>query len=373
MFTGRAVLIAAGVAFLVGALATLALRPPGSGGTQVATVANSDEAVRIRWRVPLSAARNLPGSGETPVWLAETLASSTAGAIRLDLYDPGELAPAFAITDAVRDRKVQAGFTWLGYDQGKMPASALFGATPFGLDPWAYIGWWFFGDGETTGKALAEGIYAKLDTHPVLCGISGPETAGWFRFPLRSSEDLQGLKIRFAGLGGKVMDRVGASITMLPAGEIFQALETGVIDATEFSQPITDQALGFNRIAKYNYFPGWHQPFSATHLIVNRDVWRGIAAADRDLIDAVCTGSVARSLGLTEWLQGPVVAGFADIGVTASTLPDELLAVLKETTVEVLDEEAARDADFAAVLQSQRAFQETYQHWRRLAYLPKDF
>jgi TRAP-type mannitol/chloroaromatic compound transport system substrate-binding protein len=226
MFSGRAVLIAAGVALLVGALATLALRPPGGGAAPAAAgTAGQPGDVRIRWRVPLSAARNLPGSGETPVWLAETLASSTAGAVRLDLYDPGELAPAFAITDAVRDRKVQAGFTWLGYDQGKIAASALFGATPFGLDPWAYIGWWFFGDGEVTGKALAEGIYAKLNTRPVLCGISGPETAGWFRFPLESSEDLQGLKIRFAGLGGKVMDRVGASITMLPAGEIFQALE----------------------------------------------------------------------------------------------------------------------------------------------------
>ncbi len=336
-------------------------------------MSESGVAERIRWRVPLSAPRNLPGSGETPVWMAEAMLDATGGGIRFDLYDPGELAPAFAIGDAVRDRKVQAGYTWLGYDQGKIPASPLFGATPFGLDPWAYIGWWFFGDGETTGQQLAEAIYAEHNTMPVFCGISGPETAGWFREPLTSSDDLNGLKIRFAGLGGRVMERVGASITMLPAGEIFQALETGVIDATEFAQPVTDQALGFNRIAKYNYFPGWHQPFSASHLIVNLGIWNDLAPMDRELIRSVCMASVARSLGLSEYLQGPVVASFEDIGVTASYMSDDLLQTLKEAAIAVLDEEAAKDADFNTVLESQRAFQALNREWRRLAYLPKDF
>lgn len=369
MFSKRAAIVAVVIAFVAGLAASLAVRPPGAQARVAATPDEGGEPVRIRWRVPLSAPRNLPGSGETPVWLAESLLAASGGGVVLQLFDPGEVTPAFAVTDAVRDRKVQAGFTWLGYDQGKLPVSPLFGATPFGLDPWAYIGWWHFGG----GKELAERIYAQHEIRPLLCGISGPETAGWFRAPLRSTADLQGLKIRFAGLGGKVMDRVGASVTMLPAGEIFQALETGVIDATEFSQPITDQALGFARIAKYNHFPGWHQPFSATHLVINLSVWQGISDADRALLDVTCAGSVAQSLGLTESLQGPVVAGFEDIGVTANYLSDELLKLLKRETDAVLDEEAANDADFRAVLQSQRTFQETYREWRRLAYLPKDF
>ena len=374
MFSSRATLLLALVALVGGAVVTLAIRPAGD----MVVVAAQDEGAEptlppIRWRVPLSAPRSLPGSGETPVWLAKALNDATAGRIRLDLYDPGELTPAFGIGDAVRDRKVPAGYTWLGYDQGKIPSSPLFGATPFGLDPWAYMGWWYFGDGDVSGRMLAEGIYAKHYTMPVLCGISGPETAGWFREPLESSDDLDGLKIRFAGLGGRVMERVGASITMLPAGEIFQALETGVIDATEFAQPITDQALGFNRIARYNYFPGWHQPFSASHLIVNAGVWDALPAADQALIQSVCAGSVATSLGLSEYLQGPVVAGFADIGVTANYLSDELLQTLKTAAQHVLDEEAAKDADFKAVLDSQRAFQALNSQWRRLAYLPKDF
>ena len=369
MISKRAALVFAAVALVAGVLLSLALRPPGGGGTVSATMSADGVPVRIHWRVPLSAPRSLPGAGETPRWLAEALDRASGGAVRLDLYDPGEVVPAFAVTDAVRDRKVQAGYTWLGYDQGKIPSSALFGATPFGLEPWAYIGWWHFGD----GKTLAEGIYAPHNIKPILCGISGPETAGWFRTPLTSTADLEGLKIRFAGLGGKVMQRVGASVTMLPAGEIFQALDTGVIDATEFAQPITDQALGFSRIAKYNYYPGWHQPFSATHFVVNVDVWETLPKADQGLIEAVCMGSVGRSLGLSEFQQAPVVAEFPELGVSASYFPEEVLRVLESAAQEVLDEEAAADADFKAVLDSQRAYKAVYGQWRRLAYLPKDF
>ena len=369
MISKRAALAFALVSLIAGVLLSLALRPPGVGTRVVVTGSEDGAPVRIRWRVPLSSPQSLPGSGETPTWLAAALEGSSAGAVSLDLYDPGEIVPAFAVTDAVRERKVQAGFTWLGYDQGKIPSSALFGATPFGLDPWAYIGWWFFAD----GKTLAEGIYARHNIKPVFCGISGPETAGWFATPLTSTDDLKGLKIRFAGLGGKVMQRVGASVTMLPSGEIFQALDTGVIDATEFSQPITDKALGFHRIAKYNYYPGWHQPFSATHFVVNLSVWEAISEADRALIETVCLGSVARSLGLSEFLQGPVVAEFPDLGVSANYLPEDLLRTLQQAATEVLDEEAAADADCKAVLDSQRHYQAVYHEWRRLAYLPKDF
>ena len=130
------------------------------------------------------------------------------------------------------------------------------------MPPWAYVGWWYHGD----GRKLTEALYARHNMMPLLCGISGAETAGWFRQPLESIDDLSGLKIRFAGLGGKAMQRVGASVTMLPAGEIFQALETGVIDATEYAQPVVNQALGFARIAKYNYFPGWHQRYRLAYI-----------------------------------------------------------------------------------------------------------
>jgi TRAP-type mannitol/chloroaromatic compound transport system substrate-binding protein len=176
------------------------------------------------------------------------------------------------------------------------------------------------------------------------------------------------LKIRFAGLGGKVMQRLGASVTMLPAGEIFQALEKGAIDATEYSLPNVDERLGFGRVASFNYFPGWHQPFTAMHLMVGNAAWSSLDPPDQALVETACRAGVTHKLSQTEALQGPVLAGFEAAGIEALTLPDELLAELARVSDEVLAEEAGRDADFARVLASQRAFEESYSIWRHRAY-----
>lgn len=368
MLSHRAAAVAVIMAFVVGIIGSLAIGPATSN-THVTTTTADREEVRIHWRVPVSNPTNLPVIGENPVWLAENLADITHGAIRFDIYDPGEIVPAFGISDAVRDGKVPAGVTWLGYDQGKTPASALLAATPFGMEPWEYSAWWY----EAGGRALGHELYEQHNIYPVYCGMTGPETAGWFKGEINSPEDVQGLKIRFAGIGGKVMERVGASVTMLPAGEIFQALEKGAIDASEFALPIVDEALGFNRVAKFNYYPGWHQPFTATHLIINLEVWTNLETRDQQTIETACDARVARMLAMSEATQGHVIAGFPEKGVTAQQLPIELLKHLDAVTQEVLDEEAAADEMFARIMASQRAFEADYYHWKRLAYLPRDF
>ena len=203
--------------------------------------------------------------------------------------------------------------------------------------------------------------------------MTGPETAGWFRKPINSLDDIKGLKIRFAGIGGKVMEEAGASVTMLPAGEIFQALEKGAIDATEYALPIMDQALGFDRIAKFNYYPGWHQIFTATHLIVNLEQWNAIAESDQELIETACTAATLETLALSEAVQGAVIAALPESGVTAIRLPDDVLRELEQISEKVLDENAANDPMFAKILVSQRRFLEEYDYWKQLAYLPRDF
>lgn len=370
MISHRAALIAVTVAFSVGLLGSLALRPPGAGdggnGTAAAVV---EVQQRVHWRVPISIASSSPILGEMPVWWSEMAKDASDGAIVLDIYDPGELVPAFGITDAVRDKKVPAGHTWLGYDQGKIPVSPLFAATPFGLEPWEYLGWWYHGG----GAELADDVYAKHRIKPLLCGIIGPETAGWFRDPVESLDDIQGLKIRFAGIGGKVMERAGASVTMLPGSEIFQALEKGAIDATEFSLPVMDRALGFARVASNNYYPGWHQTFTATHAVINLEIWQQLAAADQAQLTQACMAATTRGLAASEGLQGAVIADFPNIGVKARRLDDSILRELQRLTAIVLEEEAQANADFGRVLASQQAFRAEYQHWKELGYLPRDF
>lgn len=367
----RAAALAVVVAFLVGIVGSLALRPPGAPAA--APASGTDQAAagghRFRWRVPAAFATNLPALGDNALYVSETLEAASSGAVRLEIYEPGEIVPTFSITDAVRDGKVEAGYTWLGYDQGKIPASALLGAVPFGMEPWEFSAWWF----EAGGRELAQTLYRRHNLHPLLCGMTGPETAGWFRIAVDSLEDIRGLKIRFAGIGGKVMERAGASVTMLAGGEIFQALEKGAIDATEYALPVVDQKLGFSRIAPYNYYPGWHQPATAFHLVVNLERWQALAPATQSLLEAACTAGVTRNLARSEGLQGPIMRDFAAAGVTVDTLPMEVLRELDRITENVLAEEAAADADFARILESQQRFREDYAFWKSKAYLPRDF
>jgi len=362
----REALIAVLVAFAVGVLGALSLRP------QTATLPNEMPATNaggahgtvLRWRVTSAFGTNLPSLGENAVRVADRLRAASGGAIDWTVDDPGEVVPAFAIVDAVRAGKIEAGYTWLGYDEGKLPVSVLFGAVPFGMTPWEYTAWWVRGG----GAELAREIYRPLGVEPILCGIIGPETAGWFRFELHDATDLEGLKIRFAGLGGRVLQRLGASVTMLPGGEIFQALEKGAIDATEFSLPEVDDRLGFDRVARFNYFPGWHQPFTAFHLVVHRPTWEALQPPSRALVELACGDGVQRNLAHAEARQGAVLADFASRGVETRRLPPDLLDALETTTTEILAEESAADADFARILEHQQSFRRVYAPWRELAY-----
>jgi TRAP-type mannitol/chloroaromatic compound transport system substrate-binding protein len=359
--SNRAALVAVITAFVVGVLASLALRP---ASREVVDRGDPAALQPIRWRLPTAFGTNLPALGDNVLYLSERIAALTDGRFRTEVFEPGEVVPAFSIVDAVRDAKVQAGYTWLGYDQGKLPASVLFGAVPFGMEPWEYAAWWH----EAGGRELAEDIYAELGVHPVLCGLIGPETAGWFRHPIESTQDLEGLKIRFAGLGGKVIQNLGASVTMMPGGEIFQALERGAIDATEFSLPVVDERLGFDRIAQINYFPGWHQPFTAFHLAVGDAAWAALDPAARAVVETACTAATLRNLARAEALQGAVLRGFESKGVSARSLPESVLTDLERESEILLAKEAAADPDFARVLASQRAFSADYNRWRRIAY-----
>lgn len=367
----RAFAVAVLVAFGVGLVASLALRPPGDGGHRLAggNADATDAGPRLRWRVPVAFGSNLPALGDNILYVQGALKDLSGGAVNLDVYEPGEIVSAFAITDAVRDGKVPAGYTWVGYDQGRIPASVLLAAVPFGMEPPEFMAWWYEGG----GRALGEKLYERRGVHPVLCGLIGPETAGWFRRPIESLTDVKGLKIRFAGIGGRVLQRLGASVTMIPGSDLFQALEKGAIDATEYSLPVVDRKLGFDRIAPYDYFPGWHQPFTAAHLLVNLDTWNDLTPVRRAQIETACTAGVTRNLARAEALEGPVIADFEARGVKTRRLPLPLLEELRDVTRDVLAEEAAADPEFAEILASQQAFSKSYAVWKRLGYLPRDF
>jgi TRAP-type mannitol/chloroaromatic compound transport system substrate-binding protein len=170
-----------------------------------------------------------------------------------------------------------------------------------------------------------------------------------------------------------VLQRLGASVTMLAGGEIFQALDRGAIDASEYSLPSSDTLLGFDRIVSNNYFPGWHQPSTAAHLVVNRQEWEALSRRDQAMIENACGAGVSNSLAHAEAAQGPVLRSYPERGVQARALPTPLLRELERVANELLDDEAARDPLFAEVLAAQRAFRAEYAVWKSLGFLPRDF
>jgi TRAP-type mannitol/chloroaromatic compound transport system substrate-binding protein len=336
-----------------------------------AGLANTAEAKsdRVRWSVPIAFGTNLTALGDTLPWVVDSLAKTSDGKIKFEVFEPGKLIPGIEIFDAVSSGKVDAGYSWMGYEQGKVPASVLFGAVPFGMEPWEFMAWMYFGGGD----ALLKEVYAPHNVMPIFCGIISPEAAGWFRFEIKSLDQIKGLKMRAAGLGGKVLQKAGASVTVLPGGELFQALEKGVLDATEFSLPSVDQQLGFYKVAKYNYFPGWHQPYTAQYLYVKKAAWDDLNPSAQAQIQTACTAGVTMSLAKAEALQGGVIKQFEKDGVKAVKLNDDILHALKKASDEVLAEESGKSAEFKKVLEAQKAFSATYATWKDLGYLPRNW
>jgi TRAP-type mannitol/chloroaromatic compound transport system substrate-binding protein len=348
----------------VGAAALSALT---LGATGLASAASAQE--KIRWKVQATFNTGWPALGDPIARVAKTMEEVTDGRIILKVYEPGKIVPPLEISPSISNGSLPAAYNYLAYDQGRIPSAVLFSAVPFGMEPWEYAAWWFEGE----GHGLAEEIYHAQNIHPLLCSTIGPETAGWYRKPITSLGDMKGLKIRFSGLGGMVLDRIGASATLMAGGEIFAALEKGTLDATEYSMPAIDEILGFHKIAKFNLFPGWHQPSTSTHLLINLDEWNKLGASDQALFEMACTAATMRALTTGEALQSAQIKSFPDKGVTAAKLPDDVIQELKRVTLEVMTEEAAKDADFARVWDSQKAFHDDYQIWKELGYLPRDF
>ena len=324
---------------------------------------------RVRWQVPIAFPSHLVGLSDPVIHLSESLNTVSGGAIRLRYYEPGELIPPFEILDAVSRNRFPAGFTWIGYDQGTIPVLPLLSGPPFGMEPPAFLAWHYFGD----GQELLREVYAPRDVHPLLCGVIGPEGAGWFAEPLESLDDIDGLRIRFAGIGGRVMERLGASVTMLPAGELYQALERGTIDATEFSQPAIDRILGLHQIIKNYVMPGWHQTYTTSHLLINKGVWDGLNAQTQATIEMGCRSATLYGFSKSEWAQPFALAEYEEEGVNAQVLPEAILRELETVTNEVLAEIASENEMFNRVLTSQREFMRAHHSWHSKGYLPRDF
>jgi TRAP-type mannitol/chloroaromatic compound transport system substrate-binding protein len=245
------------------------------------------------------------------------------------------------------------------------PAAAFFAAVPFGPTAGEYTAWFYFGG----GKEIYDEMYATANVRGTICFLLPPEGGGWFRKEIKTVEDLRGLKLRYPGLAGRVMDKLGASTQLLAAGDIYPALELGTIDGTEFSTPAIDLGLGFYRVAKFNYYPGWHQPSTLLELIVNMDKWKALNDTQRLLVETVCGDQMRLSLAEGEATQFKALNEIKAKGGQVNRFPPEVLARLEQAWQEVAKEESARDPWFRRAWESLTAFRADYATWRELGYL----
>jgi TRAP-type mannitol/chloroaromatic compound transport system substrate-binding protein len=325
-------------------------------------------------KIPCAFPTSIPTIGDGLKYFKKLVETNSAGTIRIKIYEPGKLMPAFEIHDAVSTGKVNAGYAVSGYIQGKVPAASLFTAVPFGPPLAEYAAWFYFGNG---GK-LYEEMYQKnnFNIKPFPLAFLAPETAGWYKKEINSPKDLKGLKIRFFGLGGVVLSKLGASVTTIPGGEIFPALEKGAIDATEFSLPAIDTKLGFYKVAKYNYFPSWHQPATNIEILFNKDFWdKKLSARQRSIIETAIQATNFYTIAQSVSQQGKIVEENAEKHhVKNMVWNKDLLALYKKTWIKVVNEQAAKDPFFKKVWDDLKTFMKNdLKPYASRAYLPRDY
>ncbi len=319
----------------------------------------------VQWKLSSAYNSTLPQLGTLATRLASELETVSGGDIAITFYEPNALVPALEAFEAISMGALEAAWSTPGYWAGKVPALQLYSAVPFGMKSDQYLAWFYFGG----GKELFDEIYHRYNIHSVMCGMIAPEASGWFKKEIKSIDDLNGLKIRFFGLGGKVLEKMGASTQLLAGGDIFPALELGAIDGTEFAQPAIDINLGFYQVAKHYYFPGWHQQSTFFDLMINLDEWNRLNDTQKAQIEATCGDSIRYSIAEGDAMQADAITSLKEKGVQIHKWSPEILDALLVAWQEVAVEQSAKNADFKRVHDSFVAFREKNAEWRDLGYL----
>ena len=316
----------------------------------------------VHWRMESAFGSHLPQLGSQAKRIERETWRVSAGGMDIKFFEPGTLVRPDDLFDAVKQGALDAAFVAPESWPAKVPALQLFGAVPFGPRAEEYLAWLYFGGGEKLLQDIAGGLGVQI----LACGLISPEGAGWYRRPLTTVEDLKGLRVRMTGLGAKVMKRLGAETVNLKEGDIFHDLETGAIDAAEYSMPAIDVALGLHRMARNYYFPGWHQPTTLLGLVVNKSRWEALTPVQQSQLRAVCGDNVRYGLAEGEALQYRALLKLTREGVAVRRWPGEILDSLSKAWIDVARQQAKADKQFAKVWKSLNDFRRDYAIWRGL-------
>jgi len=339
---------------IITTIMVLALAGCGSKSVVSGTEDTLDTQKTFKWKLVTTWPKNYPGLGSAPENFANRVAAMSGGRLTVKVFGAGQLVPAFEVFDAVSQGTAQMGHGASYYWTGKTKAAAFFTSVPFGLNAQEMNGWLHYGG----GLELWRELYEPFNLIPFAAGSTGVQMAGWFNREINSMDDIKGLKMRIPGLGGDVITRAGGVSVTMPGGELYTSMQTGVIDATEWVGPYNDLAFGFHQVAKYYYYPGWHEPGPILELIVNKGAY---ASLPKDL-QAIVEGA-ARAVNqdmLDEYTarnNSALVELVETHGVDVRKLPDDVVAELRRLSAEVV-EELAEDTEISRrIAESVKAFQ----------------
>lgn len=264
-------------------LSTAAIGAAGTAAASTLAAPAISQGLR-EWRMVTSWPQNFPGLGTGAARVAERITAMSEGRLTVRVYAAGELVPALGTFDAVEQGNAECAHTAAYYYQGKSMATNFFTAVPYGLTVQEQNAWVRFGG----GQELWDELYAGFGLKAFLVGNTATQAAGWFRSELQGLDDLQGLRFRTAGLGGEVFRRIGANVQTLPGGEIFPALQGGLLDAAEWVGPWNDLAFGLYRIAPYLYYPSVTEPSAALEFTINKAEWESLDDDLKAIVENAC-------------------------------------------------------------------------------------
>jgi TRAP-type mannitol/chloroaromatic compound transport system substrate-binding protein len=316
------------------------------------------------WRMVTTWPPNFPGLGTGANTLASYIEELSAGRLTIRVYGAGELIPAFEIFDAVSQGSAEMGHGAAYYWRGKTEAAQFFAGVPFGFTAHEMNAWLYYGG----GLELWRELYAPFNLVPFPAGNTGVQMGGWFNREINSMDDLKGLKMRIPGLGGEVLKRAGGTPVNLPGSEIFTALQTGSIDATEWVGPYNDVAFGLHEAARYYYYPGWHEPGPTMECFLNADAWRALPEDLQAIVTVACQAANLDMISEFAVRNANALAQLeSNDNVDVRPFPESVLEGLKALTRQTVEELAERDPMVAKVWASCRDFLATSRPWQRIS------
>lgn len=312
----------------------------------------------IHWKLATTWSTSIPFY-ETAQHFADVVDKLSQGQLKIKVFPAGAIVPAFELFDAVRNGAVEMGHDWPGYWRGKSPAIEPFASVPFGMNSLEYTIWL-----DLEGMALAREVYGKFGLIPLMGGNPGQELGFFTKKAVSSLKEMSGMKIRAVGWTAEIFKKRGVNTSPLPGGEIYLALERGVIDGAEFSTPSATYPLGFQEVAKNALVPGWYQTACQNMFMINKKAYDKLPDHLKYILEIASRETQLWSMAKREYENAVAIEKYKKDGVKFNKLDAESLIELRKATKEVLDNSRKKDAMLDKVLSSQEKFIELYSNWK---------